>query len=51
MNNNKSGNINNNVISNLTNRIEHLITDARTYIASAVNISEVITKYEIGRAI
>lgn len=43
--------INSNVIANVAERIEQLITNARTYVAQTVNITEVITKYEIGRII
>lgn len=43
--------INSNVIANVAERIEQLITDARTHVAQTVNITEVITKYEIGRII
>lgn len=39
----------NNRIDNLANRIEKLITDARTHIATTVNTTMVYTYYEIGR--
>lgn len=41
----------NNIIIDVAERIERLITDARTHIARSVNITEVITKYEVGRII
>ena len=44
-------NIHNSVIVDIAKRIERLITDARTHIARSVNITEVITKYEIGHII
>ena len=40
-----------NIITDISERIERLITDARTHIVRTVNITEVITKYEIGRII
>lgn len=39
------------IIVDIAERIERLIVDARTHVARAVNITEVITKYEIGRII
>ena len=44
-------NIDKNIITDVAERIERLITDARAHIARSVNIAEVITKYEIGRII
>ena len=44
-------NIDKNIITDVAERIERLIADARTHIARSVNIAEVITKYEIGRII
>lgn len=43
--------ISNNIIASIAERIERLITDARTHIVRTINITEVITKYEIGRII
>ena len=43
--------IDGNTIADVAARIEGLITDARLNVARAVNITEVITKYEIGRTI
>ena len=43
--------IDGNTIADVAARIERLITDARSNVARAVNITEVITKYEIGRTI
>lgn len=43
--------INKIIIADVAGRIERLIADARAHIARAVNITEVITKYEIGRII
>ena len=43
--------ISNNIITSTAERIEKLIADARSHVARAVNITEVITKYEIGRII
>lgn len=43
--------INNSIVVDIAERIERLITDARTHVARAVNITEVITKYEIGHII
>lgn len=48
---NKMQNISNSIVVDIAERIERLITDARTHIARSVNITEVITKYEIGRII
>lgn len=44
-------NMDNSIIIDIAERIERLITDARAHVARAVNITEVITKYEIGRII
>ena len=43
--------IDNNIIADVATRIERLITDARANVARAVNLAEVITKYEIGHVI
>ena len=43
--------IDNRTITEVAARIERLVTDARDNVARAVNISEVITKYEIGHVI
>ena len=43
--------IDGNTVADVAARIEGLITDARLNVARAVNITEVITKYEIGRTI
>ena len=43
--------MNKNIITGVAKRIEHLIADAREHVARSVNITEVITKYEIGRII
>ena len=48
---NKMQSIDNNIIADVATRIERLITDARANVARAVNITEVITKYEIGHVI
>lgn len=48
---NKIQNIDSHIIANVAERIEQLITDARADVARAINITEVITKYEIGRTI
>ena len=45
----KIQNIDSHIIADVAERIERLITDARANVARAVNITEVITKYEIGR--
>lgn len=47
----KMQNIDSNIIVDVAERIERLIVDARENIARAINITEVITKYEIGRII
>lgn len=47
----KIQNIDKNIVANVAERIERLIADARAHVARAVNITEVITKYEIGRII
>lgn len=47
----KIQNIDQNIVANVAERIERLIADARAHVARAVNITEVITKYEIGRII
>lgn len=44
-------NMDNSIIIDIAERIERLITDAQTHVARAVNTTEVITKYEIGRII
>lgn len=44
-------NIDKNIINDIAERIERLITDARAHVARSINIAEVITKYEIGRII
>ena len=44
-------NINNSIIVDIVERIERLISDARAHVARSVNITEVITKYEVGRII
>lgn len=44
-------NINQYIIVDIAERIEQLIKDARLYIRRTVDISEVITKYEIGHII
>ncbi len=48
---NKIYNIDNHIITDVAERIERLIADARAHVARTVNITEVITKYEIGRII
>ena len=48
---NAGKNIDKHIIANVAERIERLIADARTHVARSVNITEVITKYEIGRII
>ena len=48
---NKMQNIDNNIVADVATRIEKLITDARANIARAVNLTEVITKFEIGHVI
>lgn len=47
----KMKNINNSIVVDIAERIERLITDARAHVARSVNITEVITKYEVGRII
>ena len=44
-------NIDSRIITDISERIEQLITKARANVARTVNITEVITKYEIGRII
>lgn len=44
-------NIDSHIIADVVERIERLIKDARTNVARTINITEVITKYEIGRII
>lgn len=44
-------NIDSRIIIDVTERIERLIMDARTRVARVVNISEVVTRYEVGRVI
>ncbi len=39
------------IIIDVAERIERLITDARTNVARVVDISEVVTRYEVGRII
>lgn len=39
------------IVLEVTERIERLVVDARLYVSQTVNITEVITKYEIGRII
>ena len=48
---NAGKNIDKHIIANVAERIERLIADARIHVARSVNITEVITKYEIGRII
>ena len=43
--------LDNKIIINVADRIERLLVDARVHVARSVNVSEVITKYEIGRII
>lgn len=47
----KIQNIDSHIIADIAERIERLITNARANVARVVNITEVITKYEIGRII
>lgn len=42
---------NDSIVINIAERIERLITDARANVARTVNLTEVITKYEIGHVI
>ena len=44
-------NIDSHIITDVAERIERLIADARAHIGRTVDITEVITKYEIGRTI
>lgn len=44
-------NIDSHIIVNIAERIEQLIKDARMHISRTVDITEVITKYEIGHII
>lgn len=44
-------NINDSIVADIAERIERLITEARTNVAQTVNLTEVITKYEIGHVI
>lgn len=39
------------VVANVAERIVHLINNARANVVRSINITEVITKYEIGRII
>lgn len=48
---NRMQNMDKSIIVDIAERIERLITGARTHVARSVNITEVITKYEIGRII
>jgi len=48
---NKMQSIDNNIIADVATRIERLITDARINVVRTVNLTEVITKYEIGHVI
>ncbi len=43
--------IDKNLITDVAERIERLIADARAHVARSINVAEVITKYEIGRII
>lgn len=47
----KIQNIDNSIVADVAARIEKLVTDARTNVARAINLTEVVTKYEIGHAI
>lgn len=47
----KIQNIDSHIIADVAERIERLITNARANVARAVNIEEVIAKYEVGRII
>lgn len=47
----KIQNIDSHIIADITERIGRLITNARANVARVANITEVITKYEIGRII
>lgn len=44
-------NIDSHIIVDVAERIERLIADARAHIGRTVDITEVITKYEIGHTI
>ena len=44
-------NVDKRIIADVAERIEHLINNARANVARSINITEVITKYEIGRII
>ena len=44
-------NIDSHIIVDVAERIEQLVADARAHIGRTVNITEVVTKYEIGRII
>ncbi len=48
---NKTYNIDNHIITDVAERIERLVADARAHVARSINIAEVITKYELGRII
>ncbi len=48
---NKVQSIDSHIITNIAERVERLIVVARTHVAKTINITEVITKYEIGRII
>ena len=48
---NKLQNIDEHIITDVATRIEKLITDARANVARAVNLTEFVTKYEIGHVI
>ena len=48
---NNPDDIENKIITDVAERIERLIADARAHIARSVNIAEVITKYEVGHII
>ena len=44
-------NIDKRIVADVAERIERLINNARANVARSINITEVITKYEIGRII
>ena len=44
-------NVDKRIVADVAERIEHLINNARANVARSINITEVITKYEIGRII
>ena len=48
---NSMQNISDSIVINIAECIERLITDARANVARAVNLTELITKYEIGHVI